>query len=125
MLTSRLPTLKTSTLKAKNDTRDQLGKLPKSMADNPQSHLLSLFRAFFKDVEDYTSGYPSYSTEQETFSQEARMYYQQLQRAIQRTKPEFHVQEAMSPASKSENQERIVGKKSSEQDGGNSPLVLV
>jgi len=89
-----LPTLKTSTLRAKNETRHQLEKLPKSMAENPQSHLLSLFQSFFKDVEDYTSGFPTYLPEKVTFSQDAKPFYNKLQGDINDTKPNFIVQEA-------------------------------
>jgi len=81
----------------RDETREQLNKLPKSMADSPQSHVLALFQAFFKDVEDYTSGYPTYFADKGTLSQDVKKYYSRLQRDIQKTKPEFSVEELLGP----------------------------
>jgi len=67
------------------------------MTESPQSQLLSLFQSFFKDVEDYTSGFPTYSPEKVTFSQDVKLFQSQLQRDIKRTEPNFIVQDLIPP----------------------------
>lgn len=68
-----------------------LDGLPKSFADNPQAHLLSLCAAFISDLDSYTNGKPTYPPDQPTFIREAAPYYRVLEKEIKRTRPEFKI----------------------------------
>jgi hypothetical protein len=71
--------------------REELTALPKSLADNPQSELMSLCLAFIKEVDRYTSGKPNDDPDQATFLQDASPHYQVLKQEVIRTRPQFGI----------------------------------
>jgi len=59
------------------------------MDENPQGHLLTLFQFFFKDLKDYTSGYPIYPAGKRTFSKDAKVLYHGFKADILQSEPTF------------------------------------
>lgn len=71
--------------------QSELANLPKSFADNPQAHLLSLCTAFIQDVDTYTNGKPAYPPTQPTFLRDCLEYYRDLEKDIKYTRPQFEI----------------------------------
>ena len=69
----------------------ELTALPKSFAEQPQSHLLRLCSEFTKDVDDYASGKPNDDPTQSTFLRGALPHYRMLMDKIISTRPKFDV----------------------------------
>jgi len=93
-LTRSLPGLKKDLLDKMRKVQRDLREIPKSLAENPQSDLISLCSAFLKDIELYTSGKPTDDPDQATFLGDATSHYDSLKKAITRTRPRFKVSKA-------------------------------
>ena len=90
-LTSSLPTLKKDLSDKMRKVQSDLNGLPKSFADNPQAHLLTLCNAFVQEIGSYTNGKPTYPPNQRTFLRDALRHYRVLEKEIKRTRPQFEV----------------------------------
>jgi Dynamin central region/Dynamin GTPase effector domain len=81
--------------------RSALARLPDSFADNPQAHLLELCNRFLNDVTEYTSGNPNHDPDKTTFLQDVIGYYDELKGNMEKTRPQFDIEELHSPPSTS------------------------
>lgn len=72
---------------------DDLERLPKSFADNPQPHLLRLCSEFIGKVEAYTSGNPG----KVIFLRNARPIYSEFEEEIRGTRPAFTIDPVVAP----------------------------
>jgi hypothetical protein len=70
----------------------ELTDLPASLDDNPQVHLLALCSKFLREIDEYTSGKPSYNPKNRTFLRDVLKYYTALKYAIEKTRPEFDIE---------------------------------
>jgi hypothetical protein len=73
-----------------------LASLPKSFADDPQAHLLSLCTGFVEDMDFYTNGKENSDPKKPTFLHDALPHYSKLKDKVSHTRPKFEIAPAIS-----------------------------
>jgi hypothetical protein len=92
----RLPTLKKNLVDKMREVQLDLASLPKSFADDPQAHLLSLCTGFVEDMDFYTNGKENSDPKKPTFLHDALPHYSKLKDKVSHTRPKFEIAPAIS-----------------------------
>jgi Dynamin central region len=92
----RLPTLKKDLVDKMRKVQRDFASLPKSFADDPQAHLLSLCTGFVQEMDFYTNGKENSDPRKPTFLHDALPHYFKLKDKISLTRPKFEIALAIS-----------------------------